>query len=78
MLTEEAITELTFLTDEAAVPTVNDLSLRLLRHYTSTIRHQKFQGVDILAFYLTLALYPPPRALASLIRAAFVGRKGGL
>ncbi len=39
--------QLTFLTDEAAVPTVDDLSLRLLRHHASAIRHQKFHGVDI-------------------------------
>ena len=39
--------QLTFLTDEAAVPTFDDLSLRLLRYYTSGVRHQKFHGVDI-------------------------------
>ena len=40
--------QLTFLTDEAAVPTVDDLSLRLLQHHASAIRHQKFHGVDII------------------------------
>ena len=39
--------QLALLTDEAAVPTVDDLSLRLLRHQTSAIRHRKFHGVDI-------------------------------
>ena len=39
--------QLAFLTDEPAVPTVDDLSLRLLRHHASTVRHQKFHGVDI-------------------------------
>ena len=39
--------QLAFLTDEAALPTVDDLSLRLLRHHASAVRHQKFHGVDI-------------------------------
>ena len=40
--------QLAFLTDEAAAPTVDDLSLRLLRYHASAVRHQKFHGVDIL------------------------------
>ncbi len=39
--------QLAFLTDEAAISSVDDLSLRLLRHYASAVRHQKFHGVDI-------------------------------
>ena len=39
--------QLAFLTDEAAVPTADDLSLRLLRYQASGVRHQKFHGVDI-------------------------------
>ena len=39
--------QLAFLTDEAAVPTADSLSLRLLRHRASAVRHQKFHGVDI-------------------------------
>ena len=39
--------QLAFLTDEAPVPTVDDLSFRLLRYHTSAVRHQKFHGVDI-------------------------------
>ena len=39
--------QLAFLTDEAAVPTADDLSLRLLRYHASGVRHQKFHGVDI-------------------------------
>ena len=39
--------QLTFLTDEAAVPSLDDLSLRLLRYHASAVRHQKFHGVDI-------------------------------
>ena len=39
--------QLAFLTDEAAVPSVDDLSLRLLRFHASAVRHQKFHGLDI-------------------------------
>ena len=39
--------QLAYLTDEDAVRTVDDLSLRLLRHHTSATRHQKYQDVDI-------------------------------
>ena len=39
--------QMAFLTDEAAVPTFDDLSLRLLRFHASAVRHQKFHGVDI-------------------------------
>ncbi len=39
--------QLAYLTNEAAAPTADDLSLRLLRHYASGVRHQKFHGVDI-------------------------------
>ncbi len=39
--------QLAYLTDEAALPSAGDLSLRLLRYHTSAVRHQKFHGVDI-------------------------------
>ena len=39
--------QLAFLADEVAVPSVDDLSLRLLRFHASAVRHQKFHGVDI-------------------------------
>jgi NCS2 family nucleobase:cation symporter-2/xanthine permease XanP len=39
--------QLAFLTGEAAVPTVDDLSLRLLRYHASAVRHKKYHGVDI-------------------------------
>ena len=39
--------QLAFLTDEVAVPSVDDLSLRLLRFHASAVRHQKFHGLDI-------------------------------
>ena len=38
---------LAYLADETALPTFDDLSLRLLRHHSSAVRHQKFHGVDI-------------------------------
>ncbi len=39
--------QLAYLTDEAPIPTADDLSLRLLRYHASAVRHQKFHGVDI-------------------------------
>ena len=39
--------QLAFLNEEEAMPTVDDLSLRLLRHHASAVRHQKYHGVDI-------------------------------
>ena len=39
--------QMAFLTDEDALPTVDNLSLRLLRYHTSAVRHQKYHGVDI-------------------------------
>jgi len=39
--------QLAFLTDEAAVPTAENLSLRLLHYHAYAVRHQKFHGVDI-------------------------------
>lgn len=40
--------QLAFLNDDDAVPSVDDLSLRLLRHRASAVRHQKYHGVDII------------------------------
>ncbi len=39
--------QLAFLAEEVNVPSVDDLSLRLLRFHASAVRHQKFHGVDI-------------------------------
>ena len=39
--------QLAYLTDEPPLPAADDLSLRLLRHHASAVRHQKFHGVDI-------------------------------
>ncbi len=40
--------QMAFLTDETAVPALDDLSLRLLRYHASGVRHQKYHGVDII------------------------------
>ena len=47
MRQENVEDQLAYLNDEAAIPTVEDLSLRLLRYRASAVRHQKFYGVDI-------------------------------
>ncbi len=39
--------QLAYLTDEAPIPTADDLSLRLLWYHAAAVRHQKFHGVDI-------------------------------
>ena len=39
--------QLAYLSDESALPDADDLSLRLLRFRAAGVRHQKFQGVDI-------------------------------
>ncbi len=44
--------QLAFLTDEVAVPSVDDLSLRLLHFHASAVRHQKFHGVDIVTVHV--------------------------
>ncbi len=44
--------QLAFLTDEVAVPSADDLSLRLLRFHASAVRHQKFHGVDIVTVHV--------------------------
>ena len=39
--------QLAYLTDEGAIPTTEDLPLRLLRYHSSAVRHERFFGVDI-------------------------------
>ena len=39
--------QLAYMTDDTAVPTADNLSLRLLRYHASAVRHQKFHSVDI-------------------------------
>ena len=44
--------QLAYVTEESNVPTVDDISLRLLHHHASAIRHQKFHGVDIVTVHV--------------------------
>ena len=44
--------QLAFLTEESAVPTVENLSLRLLRFHAAAVRHKKFHGVDIVTVHV--------------------------
>ena len=39
---------LSYLGDLPAIPDENEVSFRLLRHYASSVRHQKYHGVDII------------------------------
>ena len=41
--------QLAYLSDEVRLPEANEISLRLLRHYASSVRHQKYHGIDIVA-----------------------------
>ncbi|MYI82169.1 MAG: hypothetical protein F4056_02265 [Chloroflexi bacterium] len=36
-----------YLSTELQIPEPNEISLRLLRHYASAVRHQKYHGLDI-------------------------------
>ena len=39
---------LSYLGDLPSIPDENEVSFRLLRHYASSVRHQKYHGVDII------------------------------
>jgi NCS2 family nucleobase:cation symporter-2/xanthine permease XanP len=39
--------QLAYLSDEIRLPEANEISLRLLRHQASSVRHQKYHGIDI-------------------------------
>lgn len=41
--------QLAYLSDEIRLPEANEISLRLLRHYASSVRHQKYHGIDIVS-----------------------------
>ena len=45
--------QLAYLNDEPSIQTFDDLSLRLLRHHSAAVRHQKFHGVDIVTVQVT-------------------------
>ena len=50
VFTEENIEDrITYMSDQAETPEVNDISFRLLRHYASSVRHRKYHGIDIVA-----------------------------
>ena len=36
-----------FMSDQAEIPDVGEISFRLLRHYASSVRHRKYHGIDI-------------------------------
>lgn len=40
--------QLAYLSEEIRLPEANELSLRLLRHQASSVRHQKYYGIDII------------------------------
>ena len=43
---------LTMLSDRPDAPEEAEISLRLLRHYASSVRHQKYHGLDILSVHV--------------------------
>ena len=45
--TENLEDQLTYLEEPADVPDVREISFRLLRHYASSVRHQKYHGIDV-------------------------------
>ena len=50
VFSEENIEDrIAYISDQAEVPEVGDISFRLLRHYASSVRHRKYYGIDIVA-----------------------------
>ena len=48
VLEEENIEDrIAFMSEQAEMPEVGDISFRLLRHYASSVRHRKYHGIDI-------------------------------
>ena len=41
--------QLTYLQEPSDVPDVREISFRLLRHYASSVRHQKYHGIDVVS-----------------------------
>ncbi len=46
---------LSYLSDLPAIPDENEVSFRLLRHYASSVRHQKYHGIDIITVTVSAA-----------------------
>ena len=42
-----------FIDEDAETFDESDISLRLLRHYASSVKHQKYHGVDIVTLTVT-------------------------
>ena len=50
VFTEENIEDrITYMSEQAETPEVDDISFRLLRHYASSVRHRKYHGIDVVA-----------------------------
>ena len=50
VFSEENIEDrITYLSEQAETPDVEEISFRLLRHYASSVRHRKYHGIDIVA-----------------------------
>ena len=41
--------EIAYLSEAAEAPDLNETSLRLLRHYATSVRHRKYHGVDVVS-----------------------------
>ena len=44
---------LTFLDEQAETPDEGEISFRILRHYASSVRHQKYHDMDIVTVRVT-------------------------
>ena len=40
--------QLAYLSEQAEIPEVHEIPLRLLRHYATSVRHRKYHGIDII------------------------------
>ena len=48
VFSEENIEDrITYMSDQAETPEVEEISFRLLRHYASSVRHRKYHGIDV-------------------------------
>ena len=48
VFSEENIEDrITYLSEQAETPEVDDISFRLLRHFASSVRHRKYHGIDV-------------------------------
>lgn len=48
VLAEENLEDrIAYLSEQSEAPEAQEISLRLLRHFASAVRHRKYQGIDI-------------------------------